>query len=107
MNKIKFIALLAIVWFSACKNPVGQSKKGIDLKAFLKDTTTNVQNGGVQVVPLTRQKENSTYGQKRLETILKSKCCCLMAGRELRMNISNVWQVFYLPKVLSLSITTS
>jgi proline iminopeptidase len=80
MNKIKLIALLAIVWFSACKNPVGQSKKGIDLKAFLKDTTTNVQNGGVQVVPINTPKGKFNVWTKKIGNNPKIKVLLLNGG---------------------------
>ncbi|WP_317170581.1 proline iminopeptidase-family hydrolase [Mucilaginibacter sp. E4BP6] len=80
MNKIKIIALLAVTWFSACKNPLGQSTARIDLKAFLKDSTTKVQNGGVQVVSINTPKGKFNIWTKKIGNNPKIKVLLLNGG---------------------------
>jgi proline iminopeptidase len=80
MKIIKTIILLAISLFAACKNSNDQSKTKIDLKSFLKDTSTKIQNGGVQVVSISTPKGKFKIWTKKVGNNPKIKVLLLNGG---------------------------
>jgi proline iminopeptidase len=80
IKQIKIIALLAIVCLGACKTPAGQSKNEPDLKSFLKDTTNQIQNGGVQIISINTPKGKFNVWTKKIGNNPKIKVLLLNGG---------------------------
>ncbi|MDN3548113.1 proline iminopeptidase-family hydrolase [Mucilaginibacter aquaedulcis] len=80
IKQIKIIALLLVACLGACKTPGGQSRNEPDLKAFLKDSSTKVQDGGVQVVSINTPQGKFNVWTKKIGNNPKVKVLLLNGG---------------------------
>lgn len=80
MKYFKIIILLVAACFCACKQPAATKKNELSLNSFLKDTTTGMKIGGVQVISVNSPKGKFNVWTKKIGNNPKIKLLLLSGG---------------------------